>query len=219
MHQSESVPSVRAPLRTRASVLPPPSFARTCLASALVATRAGECTIPRKFYAHGVRQQSCTHLPALPPAPPEFDLTHLPQSTDSFTALSDPSLRGNFARSAKFGPNGAPKAQLHWFNASTESSASFLRSQLVRTLPQPAPILEYAWYPGADPANPATFCFIASTMNQDLKNVLAWGTAYDWQVYERPGRSGRLPSINVTDVQSKLPRNSLWQLRKLALLL
>jgi hypothetical protein len=36
-------------------------------------------------------------------------------------------------------------------------------------LPQPAPILDFAWYPSASPLNPATFCFVASVRNCPVK--------------------------------------------------
>ncbi|KAJ7708212.1 WD40-repeat-containing domain protein [Mycena rosella] len=108
-------------------------------------------------------------------APPEFDLTHPPQSTDSFTVLSDPSLPGNFARSAKWCPDGSvalvqcEHREFRLISPRSEMQNEASSSQLVWTLPQPAPILEYAWYPGATPANPATFCFVASVRETPVK--------------------------------------------------
>ncbi|KAJ7465988.1 hypothetical protein FB451DRAFT_1002715, partial [Mycena latifolia] len=38
-----------------------------------------------------------------------------------------------------------------------------------QTLPQPAPILDYTWYPSATPANPASFCFVAFVRETPVK--------------------------------------------------
>jgi telomerase Cajal body protein 1 len=38
-----------------------------------------------------------------------------------------------------------------------------------RRLPQPAPILDFAWYPFATSLDPASFCFVASVRETPVK--------------------------------------------------
>ncbi|KAJ7143861.1 WD40-repeat-containing domain protein [Mycena epipterygia] len=117
--------------------------------------------------------------PAYTWTPPEFDLSHPPASSESFHILSDPSLPGNFARSVKWCPDGSVALmhcehrhfQLFVPSSQSEASKSDLHDvePLIRTLPQPAAILDYAWYPTASSANPASFCFVASVRETPVK--------------------------------------------------
>ncbi|KAJ6531415.1 WD40-repeat-containing domain protein [Mycena vulgaris] len=111
--------------------------------------------------------------------PPQFDLSQPPTTTDSFSILSNPSLPGNFARSAKWCPDGSValvQCEHREFRLVTpkddtqSGGSSSPHAELpVRTLPQPAAILDYAWYPSATPANPASFCFVASVRETPVK--------------------------------------------------
>ncbi|KAJ7763191.1 WD40-repeat-containing domain protein [Mycena maculata] len=135
--------------------------------------------------------------------PPEFDLSRPPARSALWNVTSHTSLPGNFARSAKWCPDGSaalvqcehrefwvldPRAaesavagegtSMSWSTTdriranlpnfpSCKGSASNLPP--VRTLPQPAPILDYAWYPTASATNPASFCFVASVRETPVK--------------------------------------------------
>lgn len=44
-------------------------------------------------------------------------------------------------------------------------------SYFTKKLPQPAAILEFAWYPQATVQNPATFCFVASVRDTPVRLV------------------------------------------------
>ncbi|KAJ7474877.1 WD40-repeat-containing domain protein [Mycena latifolia] len=115
--------------------------------------------------------------------PPEFNLSHPPTAAESLRFISDPSLPGNFPRSAKWCPDGsvallqcerrefrifAPKLDSQ--NEASNSEPNLPHSEpLVQTFPQPAPILDYTWYPSATSANPASFCFVASVRETPVK--------------------------------------------------
>ncbi|KAF7368664.1 Telomerase Cajal body protein 1 [Mycena venus] len=115
--------------------------------------------------------------------PPEFNLSGSPPFTESWSIRSDSSLPGNFARSAKWCPDGSvalvqcehrefriltPKtAELQ--NEASSSNSNPKPEALMRALPQPAPILDYAWYPSASSADPASFCFVASVRETPVK--------------------------------------------------
>ncbi|KAJ7158129.1 WD40-repeat-containing domain protein [Mycena filopes] len=115
--------------------------------------------------------------------PPEFNLSAPPKSDERWTISSDVALPGNFARSAKWCPDGSvalvqcEHREFRMF-ASTKSgaesqvpssSAVDATDPLVRVLPQSAAILDYVWYPTASPSNPASFCFVASIRETPVK--------------------------------------------------
>ncbi|KAJ7171274.1 WD40-repeat-containing domain protein [Mycena filopes] len=115
--------------------------------------------------------------------PPEFNLSAPPKSDERWAIPSSAALPGNFARSAKWCPDGSValvQCEHREFRifASTKSgaesqvpssSAVDSTDPLVRVLPQSAAILDYVWYPTASPANPASFCFVASIRETPVK--------------------------------------------------
>ncbi|KAF8158641.1 WD40-repeat-containing domain protein [Mycena galopus ATCC 62051] len=126
--------------------------------------------------------------------PPEFNLSRPPPSPQLWPSFSDP---GNFARSAKWCPDGSvalvqcenrefriispSTSELQDGTTSKISYASNVSahfqgfnstlndSRLLTTLPQSGPILDYAWYPTASSATPASFCFVASVREGPVK--------------------------------------------------
>ncbi|KAJ7438115.1 WD40-repeat-containing domain protein [Mycena galericulata] len=114
--------------------------------------------------------------------PPEFDFSGAPKRNGSWDVSSHSSLPGNFARSAKWCPDGSaalaqcehrefrllsPASDIQ--NAASSTTSHTTSEMLERTLPQPAPILDYAWYPTASASNPASFCFAASVRETPVK--------------------------------------------------
>ncbi|KAF8315780.1 WD40-repeat-containing domain protein [Cantharellus anzutake] len=114
--------------------------------------------------------------------PPEFNLQRDPQLP--FAAQADSALRApaalalaaappNFYRSAKWSPDGSCAltadesitCRIHRLKA-TDGVTSL---DTTCTLPQPAPILDGVWYPGASIQSPETFCFVASVRNCPVK--------------------------------------------------
>ncbi|KAF7378144.1 Telomerase Cajal body protein 1 [Mycena sanguinolenta] len=105
--------------------------------------------------------------------PPEFNLSSPPSSSESWPVFPDP---GNFARSAKWCPDGSValvQCEHREFRILTPKTSPPLNGIAnpnlnpntgtpPRVLPQSAPILDYAWYPTASSATPASFCFVAS---------------------------------------------------------
>ncbi|KAJ6526821.1 hypothetical protein B0H19DRAFT_1197105 [Mycena capillaripes] len=99
-------------------------------------------------------------------APPEFDLSNSPSSAEIWPILSDPSLPGNFARSAKWCSDGSVamvQCEHREFRIITPKSTE------MRSLPQSEAIIDYAWYPTASSADPASFCFVASVRETPVK--------------------------------------------------
>ena len=52
---------------------------------------------------------------------------------------------------------------------STHRELSSFISDVKTVYEQPAPILEYAWYPGATASQPGTYCFLASVRDCPVK--------------------------------------------------
>ncbi|KAJ7042201.1 WD40-repeat-containing domain protein [Mycena alexandri] len=116
-------------------------------------------------------------------APPEFNLSEPPKPAELWSIPSDSALIGNFARSTKWCPDGSValvQCEHREFrilpsksgaDSPVPSSSAFGSATvaIVRTFPQPAPILDYVWYPTASPANPASFCFVASVRDTPVK--------------------------------------------------
>ncbi|KAJ7147573.1 WD40-repeat-containing domain protein [Mycena crocata] len=113
--------------------------------------------------------------------PAEYNMAHSPTNTGEIwgTSACGPSVPGNFPRSAKWCPDGS-MALIHcehrafqvldpFLEIQNESTGSQASERLTRTLPQPAPILDYAWYPSASSANAASFCFVASVRETPVK--------------------------------------------------
>ncbi|KAI8996250.1 WD40-repeat-containing domain protein [Trametes punicea] len=112
-------------------------------------------------------------------APPAYDMTRTPKEVHSYQlndergldeyASKDPSV---FARMAKWCPDGsAALAQcedrtFRFLQLPAEllgmTADPMLQASLPRSLMQSAPILDYAWYPGASIRDTRSFCFVAS---------------------------------------------------------
>ncbi|ESK93182.1 guanyl nucleotide binding protein [Moniliophthora roreri MCA 2997] len=104
-------------------------------------------------------------------SPPLFDLTKPPDLTESLE--SDQEL-GNFVRIAKWCPDGSMAlAQCENsyyttlnFNSLPEAEDP-QRTRLI--LRQPAPIIDFLWYPTASSRNPSSFCFVSSVRECPVK--------------------------------------------------
>ncbi|KAJ7191718.1 WD40-repeat-containing domain protein [Mycena pura] len=98
-------------------------------------------------------------------APPEFNLSRQP-ALAPWAGISEPFPHGDFPRSAKWCADGAAvlaqceQRQFRLYSSDADTA---------RAVSQPGPILDYAWYPTASPANPAAFCFVASVRETPVK--------------------------------------------------
>ena len=95
-------------------------------------------------------------------SPPRYDLSTPPTTKETFH-LDDGQ---NFARTARWSPDGSA------FPAQIESRSFQLFNDNTSTLfPQPAPILDFLWYPSAMPHDPASFCFLVSVRECPVKLI------------------------------------------------
>ncbi|KAJ8463866.1 hypothetical protein ONZ45_g17433 [Pleurotus djamor] len=108
-------------------------------------------------------------------APPQFVFK---PSLDSQTVTPNPYTKTNFARQAKWCADGScflaasEDNQFQLFSTPPSSHAEGLRAEndaTVIEVPQPSPIVEYAWFPTASPMDPATFCFAASVRERPVQ--------------------------------------------------
>ncbi|KAL1762101.1 WD40-repeat-containing domain protein [Schizophyllum commune] len=118
--------------------------------------------------------------------PPQYAFNCAP-TLKATTSVSQPSIvESNFARTAKWCPDGS-SLLMHCENRTfellptpsfsaghaadgSEVSATTSTSPGPSTIfPQPAPILDFAWYPGATAQSPATHCFVASVRECPVK--------------------------------------------------
>ncbi|EIM80740.1 WD40 repeat-like protein [Stereum hirsutum FP-91666 SS1] len=131
-------------------------------------------------------------------APPSYDVSSNPLLGGTVRLTPDPSFSNNFVRSAKWCPDGSmalahcenrsfqmlnlPPEILHLSLAQTGECRSSLSSnpelttnteQIANrtwtTLPQAAPIVDYAWYPRATVFDLASFCFVASVRESPVR--------------------------------------------------
>ncbi|KAH7882011.1 hypothetical protein F5I97DRAFT_1988288 [Phlebopus sp. FC_14] len=109
--------------------------------------------------------------------PPSYNVTHSPPSLLSKLALeSDPELPNNFARTAKWCGDASSMIvqcenrsfQMFSSIAANEQAPAISLSHSL-TLPQPAAIVDFAWYPGASLHRPSSFCFVASVRECPVK--------------------------------------------------
>ncbi|KAF9646530.1 WD40 repeat-like protein [Thelephora ganbajun] len=99
--------------------------------------------------------------------PPTYNTEQPPTLLNSRGLPKDANFPGNFARSAKWSPDGCV-ALFHCENRSFQILTP--TSEIVpQCLYQPAPVVDYAWYPSATVNNPATFCFLASVRECPVK--------------------------------------------------
>uniref|UniRef100_A0A0W0G1G3 Telomerase Cajal body protein 1 n=1 Tax=Moniliophthora roreri TaxID=221103 RepID=A0A0W0G1G3_MONRR len=103
-------------------------------------------------------------------SPPLFDLTKPPDLTESLE--SDQEL-GNFVRIAKWSAaqvsrridgSSSMRKQLLYYAEFAEDPQ---RTRLI--LRQPAPIIDFLWYPTASSRNPSSFCFVSSVRECPVK--------------------------------------------------
>ncbi|KAI0772312.1 WD40-repeat-containing domain protein [Trametes elegans] len=117
-------------------------------------------------------------------SPPAYDMSGDPREVHSYQLngssisdnAADPSI---FARMAKWCPDGsAALAQcedrtFRYLQLPEEllgmTVGSAAAASLPKALAQPAPILDYAWYPAASTRDPASFCFVASVRDCPVK--------------------------------------------------
>ncbi|KAI0048834.1 hypothetical protein FA95DRAFT_1678043 [Auriscalpium vulgare] len=110
--------------------------------------------------------------------PPVYGTTQPPKLVHQADLKSDPGFPENFARSAKWCPDGS-LALAHCENRAMQYldlPPELLDLTLVqastpalRSFPQAAPVLDFAWYPRATPRDPSSFCFVASVKETPVK--------------------------------------------------
>ncbi|TFK36239.1 WD40-repeat-containing domain protein [Crucibulum laeve] len=109
--------------------------------------------------------------------PPQYDISKSPCIETTLGLASDPESPENFARSAKWSPDGSvllahcENRTFQFFDIPSIDQGSKGPSTLqpIRTFHQPAPILDFLWYPTATPRDPASFCFISSVRECPVK--------------------------------------------------
>ncbi|KAI0262220.1 quinon protein alcohol dehydrogenase-like superfamily [Gloeopeniophorella convolvens] len=110
--------------------------------------------------------------------PPAFNVSKDPTLIHTTHLLPDPDFPENFARSAKWCPDGSlalahcENRSLQYLDLTPHSPQDLLDltlSQSARALPQAASILDYAWYPRATPRDPASFCLVASVRDAPVR--------------------------------------------------
>ncbi|KAI0310854.1 hypothetical protein OF83DRAFT_1252248 [Amylostereum chailletii] len=89
--------------------------------------------------------------------PPAYDTSKAPQQAHRSALLPDHTFSQNFARSAKWAPDGSV-ALAHCENRSLQY-LDFLSKNI---FPQAASIVDFAWFPRATIHDPASFCFVSS---------------------------------------------------------
>ncbi|KAF9447780.1 WD40 repeat-like protein [Macrolepiota fuliginosa MF-IS2] len=105
-------------------------------------------------------------------SPLVYDLSAEPQLRQTYD-IKDEANHKNFARSAKWTPDGSvfmaqcEDRTLQLFNPPQTSGPNPTRPDLV--LRQPAPVLDFTWYPTASPNDPASFCFLTSVRESPVK--------------------------------------------------
>ncbi|KAF8271027.1 WD40 repeat-like protein [Lactarius quietus] len=116
--------------------------------------------------------------------PPVFRLSGQPTLLHKACLHPDPHFTENFARSAKWCPDGSlalahcENRTLQYLNIAHESfnltlpqavTAPPFDSPKIRVFPQAAPILDFIWYPRATPRDASSFCFVASVRESPVR--------------------------------------------------
>ncbi|KAJ3985551.1 WD40-repeat-containing domain protein [Lentinula detonsa] len=109
-------------------------------------------------------------------SPPQYDLSHPPALDVTLTLTDDLKFPQNFARITKWCPDGSVylsqcedrsfqlgRPELMVPNDSNSNPQLTLQSR------QPAPIVDFEWYPTATSKDPATFCFVSSVRECPVK--------------------------------------------------
>ncbi|KAI0087525.1 WD40-repeat-containing domain protein, partial [Irpex rosettiformis] len=108
---------------------------------------------------------------------PVYDVSRKPALKYTIPSLVEAESSGNFVRCAKWCPDGS--VALAQCENATLQYLDIPSSLLFDTAPnspktpppfaQPSPILDFAWYPFASSANPASFCFLTSVRECPVK--------------------------------------------------
>ncbi|KAH9006272.1 WD40 repeat-like protein [Lactarius hatsudake] len=116
--------------------------------------------------------------------PPVFRISRQPTLVHKACLLPDTHFTENFARSAKWCPDGSlalahcENRTLQYLDITQELSNSTLPQPgivppfdppKIRIFPQAAPILDFIWYPRATPCDASSFCFIASVRESPVR--------------------------------------------------
>ncbi|KAI9459342.1 hypothetical protein HD554DRAFT_2136882 [Boletus coccyginus] len=118
--------------------------------------------------------QSSEHLTWRPPLY-HVTSTSNPLLLSRTTLEHDPDLPDNFPRTAKWCGDGSSlmvQCENRSFQVfATNKSPSSASPSLVhaKTFAQPAPVVDFTWYPGASQHNPPAFCFVASVRDCPVK--------------------------------------------------
>ncbi|KAJ8073453.1 hypothetical protein PM082_011729 [Marasmius tenuissimus] len=108
--------------------------------------------------------------------PPQFDTSKPPELRENLPSLGS---RSNFVRIAKWCPDGSTvltqredrSYRMVHFPSLDDSLPAGAQSSPPQslTLQQPAPIVDFLWYPTASPKDPASFCFVSSVRDSPVK--------------------------------------------------
>ncbi|KAH9177468.1 WD40 repeat-like protein [Lactarius sanguifluus] len=116
--------------------------------------------------------------------PPVFRVSRQPTLVHKACLLTDTHFTENFARSAKWCPDGSlalahcENRTLQYLDITEELFNSTLPQPglvppfdppKIRIFPQAAPILDFIWYPRATPRDASSFCFIASVRESPVR--------------------------------------------------
>ncbi|KAF8550970.1 hypothetical protein OG21DRAFT_1418815 [Imleria badia] len=113
--------------------------------------------------------------------PPSYHVATGSTSSPSLVSLTmlehDADFPDNFPRTAKWCGDGSSlmvqceNRSFQMFTIESRSSSTSTSRSLThtKTFPQPAPIVDFAWYPGASQHNPPACCFVASVRDCPVK--------------------------------------------------
>ncbi|CAA7262292.1 unnamed protein product [Cyclocybe aegerita] len=106
--------------------------------------------------------------------PPPYNLLTPPVKLSTAHVAKDPSVSSNFARLAKWSPDGSvflaqcENRAFELFGMSLNTKENQI-TQSMSTLPQASSILDFRWYPTASAHDPSSFCFVASVRECPVK--------------------------------------------------
>ncbi|KAI0076849.1 hypothetical protein K474DRAFT_1644216 [Panus rudis PR-1116 ss-1] len=113
--------------------------------------------------------------------PPQFDVTQKPRLVHSqqLSSCRGDNQTADFLRIAKWSADGSTilsqceASSFHRINLPKNivavGTAESQTSTVETTFPQAAPIVDFAWFPGASVSNPALYCFAASVRESPVK--------------------------------------------------
>ncbi|KAI5125038.1 hypothetical protein M0805_007462 [Coniferiporia weirii] len=109
--------------------------------------------------------------------PPQIDLSTAPVNVASGKPRSTEEYKDNFCRCAKWCPDGGRaltqcedrSLQMLKLPAELAENDSTYQIEPEPIFRQPAPILDFVWYPGASSSNPGLYCFLASVRECPIK--------------------------------------------------